>query len=261
MTDPAPDGQADLFDQWLAHRAPVEPAPVEPAPVGRRRRDVPPGAPPVLPDEPAVATPPPPPTPTPTPPPTPPPTPTPAPTPPPTPPPTPTPAPTPPPSPTPAPAPAPAPVDEDLAHPTFRPRRTARLVTGLLLLASLGVTALLAREAYVGRADLVVADLVPVGIAAALTLVLWAVRSSTSVARLSVEGGQLTITRNGETWRCDLTGRATPVEVLGRPGRRGWKVVFARRGRPPYVVDASMVDPVHFTRVLTHYRPDVTGPP
>lgn len=155
----------------------------------------------------------------------------------------------------------PTPVDEDLAHPTFRPRRTARLVTGLLLLSSLGVTALLAREAYVGRADLVAADLVPVGIAAALTLVLWAVRSTTSVARLSVEDGQLTITRNGETWRCDLTGRATPVEVVGRPGRRGWKVVFARRGRPPYVVDASMVDPVHFTRVLAHYRPDVTGPP
>lgn len=246
MTDPAPDGQADLLDQWLAHRAPVGPAapvapaaPVEPAPVGRRRRDVPPDAPPLLAATPAVAAPPPPPPAAP---------------------------------PTPAPVserPArtaeqpdlPAPVDEDLAHPTFRPRRTARLVTGLLLLVSLGVTALLAREAYVGRADLVAADLVPVGIAAALTLVLWAVRSSTSVARLSVEGGQLTITRNGETWRCDLTGRATPVEVVGQPGRRGWKVVFARRGRPPYVVDASMVDPVHFTRVLAHYRPDVTGPP
>ena len=152
-------------------------------------------------------------------------------------------------------------MDEDLAHPTFRPRRTARLVTGVLLLASLGVTALLAREAYLARADLAGADLVPVGIAAALTLVLWAVRSSTSVARLPVDGGHLTITRNGETWRCDLTGRATPVEVVGRPGRRGWKVVFARRGRPPYVVDSSMVDPVRFTRVLAHYRPDVVDRP
>ena len=41
----------------------------------------------------------------------------------------------------------------------------------------------------------------------------------------------------------------------------GWKVVFARRGHPPYVVDASMVDPVHFTRVLAHYRPDVVDRP
>ncbi|WP_160004782.1 hypothetical protein [Nocardioides sp. AX2bis] len=114
---------------------------------------------------------------------------------------------------------------------------------------------------YENRTDLAAADLVPVGIAVALTLVLWAVRSSTSVARLAVEGGQLTVTRNGETWRCDLASRATPIEVVGTPGRRGWKVVFARRGRPPYVVDSSVVDPAHFTRVLAHYRPDVVDRP
>ncbi|GAA0973135.1 hypothetical protein ENKNEFLB_00699 [Nocardioides aquaticus] len=211
MTDPAPDGQADLFDRWLAHRSPPEPAaPVEPlSPAPPTPAPPAPARPVRKPEQPHL----------------------------------------------------PAAVDEDLAHPTFRPRRTARLVTGLLLLASLGVTALLAWEAYGNRTDLVAGDLVPVGIAAALSLVLWAVRSSTSVARLSVDGGHLTITRNGETWRCDLAGRATPVEVVGRPGRRGWKVVFARRGHPPYVVDASMVDPVHFTRVLAHYRPDVVDRP
>lgn len=153
-------------------------------------------------------------------------------------------------------------VDEDLARPTFRPRTAARRVTGLLLLAALAGTTFLAWRAYQdrARADLE-DDLVLLAIAAVLTLVLWAARASTSVTHVEMESGRLSVTRNGDTWRCDLAGRGTPVEVVGTPGRRGWKVVFPRPGRSPHVVDASMVDPAHFTRVLAHYRPDVTGPP
>ncbi len=156
-------------------------------------------------------------------------------------------------------------VDEDLAHPTFRPRTAARRVTGLLLAASAAVTALLAWQAWQAheaRGRLAAEQLVPLVIAVALSLVVWAARSSTAVVRIRVEGGRLTISRDGahDSWHCDLASTATPVEVVGRPGRRGWKVVFPRRGREPYVVDASIVDPAHFTRVLAHYRPDITGP-
>ena len=44
-------------------------------------------------------------------------------------------------------------------------------------------------------------------------------------------------------------------EVVGRPRDRDWKVLFLRRGMDPFVIDASMVDPEHFMKVLRQHRP------
>ena len=88
-----------------------------------------------------------------------------------------------------------------------------------------------------------------------LTLFVWAVRAGSAVATLTVRGGQLEILRGGSRHRFDLASHYTPIDIVGEPGRRGWKVLFHRRSMAPYVVDASMVDPVEFTRVVRHYRP------
>ena len=53
----------------------------------------------------------------------------------------------------------------------------------------------------------------------------------------------------------DLTSRFTRLEVVGKPGRPGWKVLMARFGRDPLVIDSSMVDPATFTAALERHRP------
>jgi hypothetical protein len=49
--------------------------------------------------------------------------------------------------------------------------------------------------------------------------------------------------------------------VIGRPGDRDWRVLFHRRGMGPYVVDASMVDPAEFMRLLHAHRSEVNYRP
>ncbi|MGZ4466569.1 MAG: hypothetical protein ACXVW0_14505, partial [Nocardioides sp.] len=87
-------------------------------------------------------------------------------------------------------------------------------------------------------------------------LVVWAVRASTAPAHVTVRGGQVEIVRAGSRHRFDLASHYTPVDVIGAPGDRSWKVLFHRRSMTPFVVDASMVDPVEFTRLLRRYRPE-----
>ena len=114
-------------------------------------------------------------------------------------------------------------------------------------------------EAHADRAGLRPEDLVPLALATTISLALWAARVLTPVVHLSVRGGVLLLDRDGDTWRCDLSETTVSVEVVGRPGQRGWRVVLTPRGLRPYVVDAHVVDPVRFTRVLQHYRPGPTG--
>ena len=53
-----------------------------------------------------------------------------------------------------------------------------------------------------------------------------------------------------------LAGSHPPIDVLGEPGRRSWKVLIQRRGMPPYAITRRMVEPVEFTDALRHFRPD-----
>jgi hypothetical protein len=137
---------------------------------------------------------------------------------------------------------------------TFHPRTRARTAVGIgtLLAAAAGVVG-----CYVAARE---RDAPSIGIAVTLwvlTGIIWAVHSGTSVTRLSVRGGQLHVLRHGVRTTIDLTSDYTPVEVHGRPGRHGWKVVFRRRDLSPFVIDQSMVDPGEFMRVLRYYRPGI----
>jgi hypothetical protein len=143
---------------------------------------------------------------------------------------------------------------------TFAPRTRARTAVGVgtLLAAAAAVIG-----CYVASRE---RDLPSIGIAATLwvlTGIIWAVHSGTSVTRMSVRGGQLQVQQHGVRTTFDLTSTYTPVEVHGRPGKHGWKVVFRRRDMSAFVIDQTMVDPTEFMRVLRYYRPGIdagTGP-
>ena len=124
-----------------------------------------------------------------------------------------------------------------------------------MALLALGVLAATAEAAYLAYND---PRPFRLGVAATLlvvTLVLYGVRASSSPARLSIRSGQLEVVRGDRHEIFDLTSRYARMEVVGTPGKRGWKVLFGRFGRDPFVVDASMVDPKKFTEALQRHRP------
>jgi len=136
---------------------------------------------------------------------------------------------------------------------TFAPKRGARHVVGVLLLASLGATALAAYTASQDPTTNTIAVAVTIG---ALTLVVWALRAGSSAPLLAVRSGQLEVRSSAGRFVFDLASPYTPIEVRGTPGTRGWKVVLARRGMAPFVIDSSMVDATEFMRVLRRHRPE-----
>ncbi|MBC9735353.1 hypothetical protein [Nocardioides marmotae] len=135
----------------------------------------------------------------------------------------------------------------------FKPRTGPRRAVGILLLVALVATA---GAAYLASEDPTTFTLGLAGTLGALTLVLWAVRAGSAVTRMSVTAGQLEVLRGGGRFVFDLRSRYTPIEVVGEPGSRGWKVLFVRRSMAPFVIDSSMVDPEEFMQVLRQHRPE-----
>lgn len=74
---------------------------------------------------------------------------------------------------------------------------------------------------------------------------------------ISVVRGMVYIQQGESSYRFDLRKPETAVDLVGRPGDANWTVHFGRRGLDPFVVDASMVDAVEFTRQLREHRPDL----
>lgn len=166
-----------------------------------------------------------------------------------------------PPRPAPAPEPAPAPAPSTAAGRVepgrstdveFAPRVLVRRLLGLLLLLLLATTAV---AAYLAYDDPTTSTVGVAGTLLVLTLLVHAIRVSANPAHLSIRSGQLEVVRGNRRDAFDLTSRFTRIEVVGRPGRPGWKVLMARFGRDPLVIDSSMVDPVRFTEALERHRP------
>ena len=134
----------------------------------------------------------------------------------------------------------------------FAAKRTSRRLLTISLL--IGLVA----SAYFVRAAVEVKDTPSIGLAAIAvlaTVMVWAIRSGASVTTLEVHQGQLQVIQQGGRFIFDLSSQYTRFEVHGEPGHRGWKVLFPRRGMAPFTVDASMVDPDDFMRVLRFFRP------
>lgn len=135
----------------------------------------------------------------------------------------------------------------------FTPRTRARTVVGwLLFVAVLG----LVPAGFVAADEPTTLTVGVAGTLLVLVLLLWAIRAASPVAHLRVRAGQLEVVRGGDRFVLDLGGAAyTPIEVVGTPGERRWKVLFMRGGLEPFVVDGSMVDAREFMDVLRRYRP------
>lgn len=136
----------------------------------------------------------------------------------------------------------------------FRPRTGARLATTVVFLAIAAMTVAAGYRAY---QEPTTVNQVLTGLLGLLTLVVWAVRASTSVTELAVIRGQLEVLRNGRFEVVDLASIHTPVAIEGTPGHRGWKVLIERHDQPLMVIDGSVVDPHRFTEVLHRVRPDL----
>ena len=129
-----------------------------------------------------------------------------------------------------------------------------RRVAGFLLFASAVLTAV---EAAVAYAD---PGAVTLGFAVILllaTVLAWRAWSGHPSATVLVTGSRLEVLQAGGRHVFDLADLRSPVDVIGSTGDRSWRVLFYRRGMAPYVVDASMVDPAQFMRVLHARRPEV----
>jgi len=149
----------------------------------------------------------------------------------------------------------PEPADEQVPHTLiFKPRRATR--TALTSVLVVWVLASVAAVAAAWQSP----SQPSIGIAAAiviLTALTWVVRGGTSVARLTVRGGTLEIRKAGLRTTFSLSDSYQLIDVVGKPGSMGWKVLFRRKDLEPFVVDASLVDPKEFMRVLTYYRPEL----
>ena len=133
----------------------------------------------------------------------------------------------------------------------FAAKRTSRRLLTISLL--IGLVA----SAYFGLAAYEVKETPSIGLAAIVVLataMVWAIRAGASVTTLEVHQGQLQVIQQGSRYIFDMASEYTPVEVRGQPGKRGWKVLFPRRGMEPFSIDATMVDPDDFMRVLRFFR-------
>ena len=92
-------------------------------------------------------------------------------------------------------------------------------------------------------------------VATTIGLAWGAARTRVVPVEVSVTRGLVHIQQGESSHRFDLRRPETSVEMVGQPGDSGWAVHFLRRGMEPFVVDASMVDPVEFTRQLREHRP------
>ena len=130
----------------------------------------------------------------------------------------------------------------------------SRLVPTLLLMAG---TSLASVTALVARVDPAPVTIIAALLLTAATVTGWVLRPRGRATTVVATGSRLEICRGGSRHVFDLANPATPVDVLGVPGDRGWRVLFYRRGMAPYVLDASMAQPAELMRLLHRHRPAV----
>ncbi|MBS45204.1 MAG: hypothetical protein CMH83_18945 [Nocardioides sp.] len=135
----------------------------------------------------------------------------------------------------------------------FAPKVLARRVVGLLLLVALVATAACGYLVSLESNVLSIGLLASSGV---VVLVLYAARAGSTPMVLAIRSGQLEVRHGKDRDVFDLTSRYTRIEVVGRPGRPGWRVVLGRFGRAPLVIDRSVVDPKAFSDALRRYRPN-----
>jgi hypothetical protein len=135
-----------------------------------------------------------------------------------------------------------------------RKRRASALLTVLAGLGALIGAGVVVAMALDGRL------LTPVGIAASVVsgvLALASALSRTRSATVWIDRGTVHIEGPAGHHQFDLTSENTRLQMVGEPGRRGWRVEFLRRAMSPFVVDGTMVDAHAFVDAVRRWRPDL----
>jgi hypothetical protein len=136
----------------------------------------------------------------------------------------------------------------------FAPRNgTHRMTTALLVLATAG-WALTGWWAWEGSSPTWAGVAAIIGL---LAVGLWFLRAASTPPRVRITGGTLHIEEHGQRHTWDLTNPYLRLQVRGRVGRPGWKVLLERPEQPAYVVDAGVVEPREFMVFLRSYRPEL----
>lgn len=95
-------------------------------------------------------------------------------------------------------------------------------------------------------------------VALAIGLTWAAVNTRIVPVEVDVTRGMVYVTQGESSHRFDVRSSATAVEMVGQPGETGWQLRFPRRGGlEPFVIDASMVDPVELVAKLREWRPEL----
>ncbi len=94
-------------------------------------------------------------------------------------------------------------------------------------------------------------------IVATLALAYAAARTRVPSVEVSVSRGVVYVAKGETSYRFDLRQEHTSVDMVGRPGDAYWQVRFHRKGMDDLVVDADMVDPHEFVRLLREHRPNL----
>jgi hypothetical protein len=136
----------------------------------------------------------------------------------------------------------------------FAPRGHRPVLTILVALASLAAAA---AAVYLAYRDQLTSGR---GLLAAVSTVVLAVavgRLDRDATTVTIERGIVHVTTARTSERADLTSAATLVELIGRPGERGHKVMLVRKTSGPLSIDDSMVDLDAFVEALRHWRPNL----
>lgn len=94
-------------------------------------------------------------------------------------------------------------------------------------------------------------------IVATLALAYAAARTRVPNVEVNVSRGVVYVVKGETSYRFDLRQEHTSVDMVGRPGDSYWQVQFHRKGMDDLVVDADMVDPHEFVRLLREHRPNL----
>jgi hypothetical protein len=137
---------------------------------------------------------------------------------------------------------------------TFTPGTGVRRAMGLVLLTTLGATG---PAAWFAATEPSTGTIGIAGTLGLLSLVVWGVRAGSAKTTVVVRRGRLEVRRDDALDSVDLASRFTPVQIVGRPGHRGWKVLIERPDLPVLRIDGSLVDPRDFTDLLLRLRPDL----
>lgn len=94
-------------------------------------------------------------------------------------------------------------------------------------------------------------------IVATLALAYAAARTRVPSVEVSVSRGVVYVVKGETSYRFDVRQEGTRVDMVGQPGDSYWQVQFHRKGMDDLVVDADMVDPHEFVRLLREHRPNL----